>query len=324
MSLALKKQFSDFEIGEYTPEVSVTVEEAIAEIRQFDWLNESITSSKIIEEHAEPSLWFRNAADDVLSMCWAGDKKFAVYVMIRKGFRRSSTTMVKGQEEVFNLVTLFSTCERDQLMNRLQTAEQHYRTWWLLDLMNYFVKSKTRHSREVAKEEHVYRITFKRVLKKLIFSIFFLLIPTLVWFNPFLVSKRPIDWTALLFIQAFCTLLAAPAIIIVVNHLKKNAGWNIYFRKGDNTFFIIHSGGKQAFDKADFQKRIVTENRSHAPWSEFEYNTLITKEGKQLHISSLLVPSPDMDKLFGRMDTQTENSKFQIIKNKKTDNKSEK
>jgi hypothetical protein len=321
MSLALKKQFSDFEIDEFTQEVSVTVEEAIAEISQFDWITESEKSAKIIEEHAEPSLWFRNGASDTLSMCWADHGKFAVYVMIKKGLRRSSTSIVKGQEEIFNLIALFASGERHLLLNRLQASEQHYQTLWLLDLMDYFVKTKTRHSREVTQEEHVFRITFTRVFKKLIFSIVLFLFPAVLWFNPFQTWKRPIDWTMFFAFQGFFTLLAVPAIIITVNHLKKNAGWNIYFRKGDNTFFIVHKGGKQMFDKGDFKKRIVTENSSNAPWSEFHYNTLLTTEGKQLHISNLLVPTADMDKLFGRMDTQTENSRFQIIRNKRIQSK---
>jgi hypothetical protein len=317
MGLTIRKQFPEFEIDEYTEEVSVTLDEAIAEIRQFDWINESLKSSKIVEEHAEPCIRLRNQADDILSLFWAEDNKFAVYSLVNTVLKRSSTSVVKGYEEVYELVRLFEQNERQLLASRLLAAEQHFKTLWLIDLMNYFVKTKNRNSRETVREESVYQITWLRALKINIFSLLLLLFPSVLCFNPFQSRSRPFDWVFFLSFQAVCTMLVVPALILLVNHLKKNKGWEIHFRKGDNTFIIVFPGGKEMFNKSDFEKRIVTTNGSNAPWSEFEYSTLVRKDGKQLHISNLLVPTQDMDKLFGRMETSHEKSRFQLIKVKR-------
>jgi len=318
MSLKIKKQFPEFDINEYTNEKELTIDEVITEINTFDWTNESLKSSKIIEEHAEPSIWLRSDLDDTLSICWTDNNKFTIYYSVNKLFKRSCTSIVNGQEQVIELVKLFNNQERHLLLSRLEASEYHLKTLWLLDIMSLFTpKAKTRTSREVIQENYTYEIKYLTILKKLTFSIVFLLLPVIVWVVPSSTGSKPFNWTAFMPFQGFCTLFALPAIIITINHFKRNGDWKVYFRKGDNTFFIISATGKQMFDKGEFVKRIITTNESNAPWSNYEYTTLVKNNGQQLHFSNLLLPSSDIDKLFGRIEEIREKSGFQIIKNKK-------
>lgn len=315
MGLALRKQFPEFEINEYTDEQSVTLSEAIEEVKQFDWVNETLKGSKIIEEHANPSINLRNFKNDILSIFWGEEGQFVVYLMERKVWRSSRTSIVKGYEGVYELIRLFDRGERDSLRALMKTAEQYYKTGWHLDLMNYFVRLKTRNSREVVREEYVYTITFWKVFKKLFMSI------GIIGIMAFLFLRFPpnANLPMLLLLQSIFLALAAPAVILTVNHINKNKGWNIYFRKHDNTFIVTFPGGKQIFNKSDFVKRVVTTNRTNAPWGDFDYNTLIRNDNMQLHISSLMVPTEDMDRLFDRLDTITEEKRFQWIKVKKVE-----
>jgi len=140
-------------------------------------------------------------------------------------------------------------------------------------------------------------------------------LPIIVW-GIAQTNNKPFNWSAFLGIQAFCTVFAIPAIIITINHLKKNGDWKVHFRKGDNIFFIVSSSGKEMFDKTDFIKRIRIENNSNAPWNGYEFTTLINNDGRQIHLSNLLIPSTDIEKLFGRLDETTEKRFLQIIKDR--------
>ena len=319
MSLKVKKQFPEFDINEYTDEKDLTVDEAIIEIKNFDWVNESLKSSKIIEEHAHPSIWFRNQSGDTFTIGWADTDKFAIYYSEKGLFKRSSTSIVNGYEEAFELIRLFDTQTQDLLLRQLKSSEHHFKTPFILDFFSIFVsKGKTKNSRELSKEEYSYEVKYSTVLKKLTFSFVFILLPTIV--GVILPSKpgaRSFNWTDFLGFQGFCTLFALPAIIITINHLKRNGNWTVHFRKRENIFFIVSSNGKEMFDKSDFKNRIVTTNDSNAPWNNYEYTTLVKNDGRQIHFSNLLLPSSDMDKLFGRIDETRVKSGFQIIKDKK-------
>ncbi|HMV09391.1 MAG TPA: hypothetical protein PK325_07245 [Cyclobacteriaceae bacterium] len=310
MGLALRKQFPEFEIDEYTDEQSVTLAEAIDEVRRFDWANETLKSSTLIEQHANPSIRLRNSRNDILSIFWAEEDQFVVYFMERKVWRSSRTLIIKGYDHVFELIRLFDQGERDSLRSLLKAAEQHHKTFWLFDSMDYFVALKSRNSREVIQDEYVYTITFWKVFKKLIMSLG--LIGATVVMGVIFSSS----WIFFSFIFA---VPAIPGIFLLINHYNKNKGWKIYFRKHDNTFIIAFPGGKEIFNKTDFVKRVVTINRTNAPWSDFEYNTLVRKDKMQLHISNLIVPTDDMDRLFDRIDTIIEERRFQSIKIKKVE-----
>ncbi len=318
MGLALRKQFPEFEINEYTDEQSVTLSEAIEEVKQFDWINETLKGSKIIEQHANPSINLRNFKNDILSIFWAEEDQFVVYLMEHKVWQSSRTSIVKGYEAVYELIRLFDRGERDSLRALMKTAEHYQKTGWLLDLMNYFVRLKTRNSREVVREEYVYTITFWKAFKKLFMSIGIIAIMAFL----FLRFPPNANLPVLLLIQSIFLARAAPAVILTVNHINKNKGWKIYFRKHENTFIVTFPGGKQIFNKSDFVKRVATTNRTNAPWGDFDYNTLIRNDNMQLHISSLMVPTEDMDRLFDKSDTITEEKRFQWIEIKRLESNS--
>ena len=142
MSLTIKKQFPEFDINEYTDEKEITIDQAITEIKNFDWVNESLKSSKIIEEHAEPSIWFKNELGDTLAISLADTDKFAVYYS-PKGLKRSSTSVVNGQEQVTNLIKLFDKRERDILQRQLKLSEHHFKTPLILDFfLNFCFKGE--------------------------------------------------------------------------------------------------------------------------------------------------------------------------------------
>lgn len=313
MGLALRKQFPEFEIDEYTDEQSVTLAEAIEEVRRFDWVNETLKSSTLIEQHANPSIRLRNSKNDILSLFWTEEDQFVVYFMERNVWRSSRTSIIKGYDHVFELIRLFDHGERDSLRTLLKAAEHHHKTLWLIDLMDYFVKLKSRNSREVIQDEYVFTITFWRVFNKLFMSLG--IIGGVIFL--FLILPKNANLPLLLIFQAMLLALAAPAVILTINHINKNRGWKVYFRKQDNTFIITFPGGKEVFNKTDFVKRVVTINKTNAPWSDFEYTTLVRKDKMQLHISNLIVPTEEMDKLFDRIDTIIEERRFQLIKIKK-------
>jgi hypothetical protein len=61
MSLRIRKQYPEFEINEFTDERVITVDNAIAEFKDFDWDTENAKSAKIIEQHADPSIRLINS-----------------------------------------------------------------------------------------------------------------------------------------------------------------------------------------------------------------------------------------------------------------------
>ncbi|MBS1508143.1 MAG: hypothetical protein JSS79_16000 [Bacteroidetes bacterium] len=316
MSLKVREQFPEFEVDEFTEEKELTLDETINALKEFNWTEEYSKSVKIIEQHAEPSIWLKNQCGDKLSIYWAENNKFAIYFSPK--MRRSSTSIVNGLDQVDAVVKLFDRGERHLLLNRLRTSEYHHKTHWFLDLIQFFIhKNKTRTSREIVKEEFVYQMKNLSIIKKLTFSLLFFLMPSTIWVYSYLVNNKPFNLTAFLGIQTFMTLMATPGIIIAINHWRKNGRWNVYFRKGDNKFIIVSPTGKEIFDKVDFTKRSTTVNDSHAPWNSFEYTTLIKNTGEQIHFSNLLIPTSDFDKLFGRIEETRCKSGFQIIKDKK-------
>ncbi len=317
MSLKVREQFPEFEINEFTAERELTLEDTLNAIKQFNWEEEYVKSSKIVEEHAEPSICLTNHLGDKLSMYWAEDGKFAVFYAPKKWTVRSNASIVKGFDQLFSLVKLFNKAERKLLLENLKTSEYHHQTPWIFDVIEFFfAKGKTRASREMVKEEYVYEIRKSTILKKLLFSILFIVMTPVIWIYGSVMDNTPFKLIPFLILQAFTSLIALPGILIAVNHWRKNGQWKVYFRKGENIFFIVSPAGKEQLDKGDFTKRLTTVNDSNAPWNDFEYTTLIKKNGEQIHFSNLLIPTSEMDKLFGRLEEIRDKSGFQVIKTK--------
>jgi predicted restriction endonuclease len=137
----------------------------------------------------------------------------------------------------------------------------------------------------------------------------------IIW--AFVGQDKPFNLMAFLGMQSLMTLFALPGFIIAFNYWRKNGKWKVMFSKRDNNFIILTPEKREVFDKLDFTDRIRTENNSNAPWNSFEYTTIVNNEGRQIHLSNILISSSDMDKLFGRIEETTEKKGFQIIRDKK-------
>jgi hypothetical protein len=137
----------------------------------------------------------------------------------------------------------------------------------------------------------------------------------IIW--AFVGKDKPFNLIAFLGMQFLMTLCALPGFIISFNYWRKNGKWKVLFRKRDNKFIILTPEKQEVFDKLDFTNRIRTENNSNAPWNSFEYTTIVNNDGRQIHLSNILISNSDMDKLFGRIEETTEKKVFQIIRDKK-------
>jgi len=318
MSLGLRKQFPEFEMDEFTDEKLVTVDEAVNEIKTFDWTTESRKSSELIEQHAEPTIMLQNLKGDQLSIYSDDFKKFGINLKIAGFIPRSSISTVGTAESIIDIVKLLNNGDRTLLIKKLEASEYHYKMSFILNVITKFAsKEKTRNSRETVRSEFLFKINLGHTVRKLFWSILFLFMAPVISLYAVIIDGKEFYLELFLWMQLVLSLFALPGIIISINHWINNGHWKVYFQKGTNTFFIVTPYKKEVFDKKDFGKRIRTENSSNAPWNSFEYTTLVKSDGRQLHFSNLLVPSSDMDRLFGRIEETTEKKGFQIIKDKK-------
>lgn len=315
MSLIFKKQYPEFEENEYTENEEVTFEQAIIQLKDYDWDTENSKSEKIIEEHAEPSIRLKNSQNQILDIFRGDKEKYTLIYTSGTIVPRSRTSFVSGLESLNEIIKLFENSEKDQLIKRLKVGKYYHRTPFILDLIRRFIEDeKVRYSRETITEDYSYRIKLTSVLNKLTWSFLFFLMAPVIWL--FAGNDRQFDLSTFLWVQILSSVWGIPGCILTWNYLKMNGGWTLYFRKRDNTFILVTSKSKEIFDKKDFTIRIKTENNSHAPWNSFEYTTLVKNDGRQIHLSNLLIKSSEIDNLFGRLEEKTESNGFQLIKDK--------
>jgi len=315
MSLIFKKQYPEFEENEFTESEELTFEQTIIQVKEYDWDTENSKSEKIIEEHAEPSIRLKNNQNQILDIFRGDEEKYTLIYASGAIVPRSSTSFVSGLGSLIEIIKLFENSDKDLLIKRLKAAEYYYRTPFILDLIRRFIRGeKVRYSRETITEDYSYRIKLTTVLNKLTWSFLFFLMAPVIWL--FSGNDRPFDLSAFLWVQILSSVWGIPDCVLTWNYLKKNGGWTLYFRKRENTFILVTSKSKEIFDKKDFTIRIKTENKSNAPWNSFEYTTLVKNDGRQIHLSNLLIKSSEIDKLFGRLEEKTESKGFQIIRDK--------
>lgn len=318
--MRLKKQYPEFEIDEYTIEQAVTTESFQVEFQAFDWKGEKIKSEKLVEEHADPCFHLTNDHNETLEIYYADGDRYALVFRSAGFIKRSFNSVINGNDEVMECVILFDRGETAPLGQRMIAGEHVHRSHLLVDIIFAFYKLKhrTRQTRAVTNEEFSFRFNLRRMYWNLALSFLTLFLAPLI-FIYILMEESAMDGSVFLGIQLVTTAISLPGFLIARNYWKKNGDWTIYFRRNDNQFIIITPNSKHVFSKTDFVKRIKTENKSSAPWSSFDYNTLVTHDGRQLHISNLLLTWEEVDKFFGRIPEEEEKTAFPFIVAKKSD-----
>jgi hypothetical protein len=316
MSLRIRKQYPEFDINEFTEERTITVDNAVSEVRDFDWDTENAKSAKIIEQHADPLIRLINDRKEILDI-YRGDKeKYNIEYRTSSLIPRTSAALVQGYNSAFELVKVFSSGDKRLLVRKLKTMEYYYKTLLIVDILRLITeKPIARTNRNIQSEEYTYDFKLITLLNKLTFSLCFLFMAPIIW--GFLLKDKPFNLMAFLGMQFLMTLFALPGFIIAFNYWRKNGKWKVLFKKRDNIFIILTPEKREIFNKQDFTKRIRTENSSNAPWSSFEYTTIVMNDGRQIHLSNILIPNSDIDKFFGRIEETTEKKGFQIIQDKK-------
>lgn len=316
MSLRIRKQYPEFDLNEFTEERVITLEDAIVEFGDFDWDTENAKSLNIIEQHADPSIRLTNKRKEVFDIYRGDVEKYAIEFRTSSIIPRSITTVVHGRNSVIELLKIFESSDKLLLVKKLKTTEYYHKTLLVVDIFSLLTeKPITRSNLEIKSEEYIYDFKFMSLINKLTWSFLFFFMAPIIWI--FVGVDKPLNLKTFIVVQLLMTLFAAPGFAIVFNYWKNNGNWKVLFRKRDNNFIILSPDKKEIFDKLDFTHRIRTENNSNAPWSSFEYTTIVKNDGKQIHFSNLLIPYSDIDKLFGRLEETTEKKVVQIIRNKK-------
>jgi hypothetical protein len=292
------------------------VDNAIAEFKDFDWDTENAKSAKIIEQHADPSIRLINSRKEVLDIYRGDIEKYTIEFRTSSLIPRTSATLVQGTNSVIELLKVFASGDKRLLVRKLKTMEYYYKSLLVVDIFRLLTEKQiTRTSRDIQSEEYTYNFKFITLLNKLTWSLCFSFMTPIIW--AFVGQDKPFNLMAFLGMQSLMTLFALPGFIIAFNYWRKNGKWKVMFSKRDNNFIILTPEKREVFDKLDFTDRIRTENNSNAPWNSFEYTTIVNNEGRQIHLSNILISSSDMDKLFGRIEETTEKKGFQIIRDKK-------
>ncbi|NBP67312.1 MAG: hypothetical protein EBU52_01070 [Cytophagia bacterium] len=246
MSLIIKKQYPEFEENEFTESEEVTFEQAIIQVKEYDWDTENSKSEKIIEEHAEPSIRLKNSQNQILDIFRGNEEKYTLIYTSGVIIPRSSTSLLSGFNSLIEIIKLFENADNDLLIKRLKAAEYYHRTPIILDLIMRFVSNeKVRYSRETITEDYSYRIKLIAVLNKLTWSFLFFLMAPVIWL--FSGNDRPFDLSAFLWVQILSSLWGIPGCILTWNYLKMNGGWSLHFRKRENAFILVTSKSKEIF-----------------------------------------------------------------------------
>jgi hypothetical protein len=313
MSFKVRRQYPEFEIDEYTPEQELSFEEAIDELKSFDWDSEIKKSQDLVEEHANSSIILKNINGDELAVYKAIDSRFAFEYRTKTVIPKSYSVLVPNFGTLVEQIKTFHSSDRPHFVKKFQTF-QIYKSSFLIDVIGLFAsRKKNRITREVQKREFRYQVNPIKVLYMLGWCFIMFLMPSVLWLS---VGKKPFAWTPYLIMQALMIAIALPGFITAHNHWKKNGSWVLLFQARENKFILVTENGKDVYDKKDFVKRIRTEVRSNAPWNSFEYTTLIRSDGRQLHFSSILISNIEMSKFFASIEETAESKAIPIIKDK--------
>jgi hypothetical protein len=311
MGFKVRKQYPEFELDEYTPEVDLSFEEAIREIRVYDWDVENKKSRDLVEEHASPSICLRN--NDELVICKEEEGKFSFGYRPKAIIPKSYLVVVPNLEILIELLKIFHSNDKLLFVKKFKVF-QFLKSSVLLDFIGLFnTRKKNRISQNVEKKEFLFRVNSKKVFYMLGWCLALFLMPAVLWV---FVGKKPFEWTPFLVMQALMTALTLPGFVTAYNHWEKNGSWTLLFQSRENKFILITPDGKEIHNKKDFTKRIRTEVKSNAPWNSFEYTTLIKVDGSQLHFSSILISNLEISRFFASLEESTESKAIPIIKNK--------
>lgn len=294
MKIILRKQYVNYEPSEYEFLGTVSIQRIKEDFKNFPWEEQIEHKDQLLGLHVSPSfnLEYKNKE---LTITGYQNGQFSVRYNHRAILLWQFEANMFSMEEVFDLINQFTILKPKQFKKILATKSTIEESFLSIIAITLTNKKKKPFSAYVSQARNQFKITFKRLFYYFVFSLIWLLVPLgLEIFNG---GKTGL--TTFLVFQGIFLLLALPAIILSINHLKHNGKLKLIFKKGENKFEVINHSRSIFFDKKDVVKIIeIDTGTSRAPWGEYGYSIVQFKDGSELWLSTILIGTIDLNEQF--------------------------